>query len=396
MKFVEDVFLVFADAVDFGQIHVQGQDLSAIRSFQNSIFNQKHLTEQQSKYILKLLQKYKTISSIAGIDLQSVLDEPAWKNPFRVLDTSKKIYIEENSLGNIEIFVKFPYFLKEVFETEFPNSKSIWDPVNLVRKIDLKNINIIALHEFASRHHIDISEDFQKLHDDIEEIWNQEENFTPHSKILNGTVVLKNCTDSAEVYFNQHKTQNIEQDLFLAKSMGFCLKTEEKNIGIVEKIASSTDNYFRTENILNIFELYKKLNRPRIVLIIDRTSDISEFVENFVDNADIAEIDRSDIKVCFRMSAEEDKSKKFNSWIKENNLTGPVLDGKIFIFSHKPAKWLFTDSYDTKIIVTNSLFTSTNSISSSWMNSHHCVIFVGEITPTVKHRMAKGKNVVEL
>ncbi len=396
MKSVEDVFLEFAHAVDFGQIPVQHQDISAINSFQNSLLLQKQLTKAQSQFILKILHKYKTLAKFHGIDLQGTIDNPIWKNPFRIIDQAKRIYVEETDLGIIEIFLKFPYAYKEVFEKEFLNAVSVWDPTKSARKIKLVDANIVALNEFAVKHNLEIDESFQRLYDNVEEIWNQEEDFVPFSKIVNDTVELINADESAKIYFDRHKTGNLNRDLFLAKSMNFCLKLEEKNLSVIEKIASSKDNYFYTSDILKTLNLYKELDRPKLALIVDRASNVEEFVKHFVDQSDVAGIDRKDIKVCFRLSAEEDENKKFNNWIKDNNLNGPVAEGKIFIFSHKPAKWLFATDNEIKIIVTNSLFSSTNQITVSWVNAHPCVIFVGETTPTIKNRMPKGKNVVEL
>lgn len=393
--FVEDIFLEFATAVDFGQIRIQSQDSSAIHSFQTSLLSQKQLTKAQSQFILRLLQKYRVLANTAGVDVQPAIDNPLWKNTFRILDQSKKVYVEKNDLGNIDIFVKFPYNYKDIFEKEFPGSESVWDTIKNARRIKIKNINVIHLREFAIEHELELDTEFQNLCDEIEEIWIQEENISPHSKIINDRVEIVNANEDSIRYFENNKTGNVTKDLFLAKSMSFCLKTEEKNLSTVEKIASSTDNYFYSPRISKVLELYKNLDRPKIALIIDRTSDVEEYVKFFVEQADDSGIDRNDIKVCFRLSAEEDSNKKFNNWIKENNLTGPVADGKIFILSHKPPKWLFKETEDIKIIVTNHLFNSTSTVTSSWFNSHPCVIFVGDYTPAVK-KISKGRSIVEL
>jgi len=57
VNFVEDVFLEFANAVDFGRISVQPQDLPAIRSFQTAVIMQRPFTRPQSLFVLKILQK---------------------------------------------------------------------------------------------------------------------------------------------------------------------------------------------------------------------------------------------------------------------------------------------------------------------------------------------------
>jgi transcriptional regulator len=396
VNFVEDVFLEFATAVDFGHISVQSQDLPAIRSFQTAVIVQRPFTKPQSLFVLKILQKYSVLAAMAGVELHDVVNSPIWKTPFRIIDLTKSIFVQENDLGGLEIYVKFPYSLKEQFDKSFPGMPSPWDQNKSARKIQLKDANVVALREFAVQHQIEIDEKFQELHDNIEEIWSQEEYIVPHSQIENNQAVLKNACEEAEEYFNSHKTNSLEQDLFLAKSMNFCLKTDKKNLSDIEKIATAKDNYFYTSQVSKVLSLYTSLNRPKIAVIVDRTSDVEEYTKHFVELADLEGIDRQDIRVCFRLSAEEENHKKFNSWIKDNNLNGPVAGGKIFIFSHKPAKWLFSTNEEIKIIITNSLFSSTSQTTSKWISSHPCVIFIGESKPSVRDQISKGKNVIQL
>ena len=94
----------------------------------------------------------------------------------------------------------------------------------------------------------------------------------------------------------------------------------------------------------------------------------------------------------YRLNKEEDKF-GFNQWVKDNELGGPVDDGKIFIFQQKPPKWLFSREVPVKIIVTNSLYPLPSNITQSWMDSHTCVCFVGEVKAS---RNTKDNKIVEL
>jgi hypothetical protein len=90
------------------------------------------------------------------------------------------------------------------------------------------------------------------------------------------------------------------------------------------------------------------------------------------------------------MDKNEDKG--FNQWVKDNQIGGSVEGGKLFIFQNKPAKWLFTNDIDVKIILTNSLYPVPSVTTQTWMDTHTCVCFVGD----VKASHFKEKNIVEL
>lgn len=396
IRHVEDVFLEFAHAVDMRQISVQHQDIPAISSFQNVVLNNKALTKAQSSFLLKILTKYKIGAKMAGIDFNDSIINPIWRYPFRVIDHSRHISVGHDSKENLVIWIKFPYAVKEQFEKEFPNMKSTWDSENLVRVIAVKDANVIALREFCENMDFNLDQTFIDLCDSVEEIWNQEENFLPYSVVKSNRVLLINATADAEDYFENHKTENLEENMFLAKSMNFCLKMEEKNLTLIQKIATAQDNYFYTNDLANIFEILKSMPTAKIAVLVDRTSETLDFVKKFVKFAENVNFSKNDIRVCFRLNAEEDKNLNFNQWIKDNEINGPVSSGRIYIFRHKPAKWLFTSEENVKIIVTNSLFTNTNISVSHWMDSHPCVIFVGEQKPAMRAFSNKEKKIVNL
>ena len=130
----------------------------------------------------------------------------------------------------------------------------------------------------------------------------------------------------------------------------------------------------------DFFDLYKQVDGIVCVLIDRNTQDSIEWLQKFVESADIAGIPRSDIRVCFRDPTE--KKSQLNAWIKDNNLGGKVQEGKILIFFHKPPKWLFKDNIDVKIVVTNSYTPINEPTSSVWLDTHHCVCYLSDIKPT--------------
>jgi len=91
--YIEDIFLEFHNRL-VSVTTVSQQDILASASFYNLISAGNNVTESQSRFMLKLLEKYKTYVSSLEFNYKENLVKPEWRQPFRILDDTKKIYIE--------------------------------------------------------------------------------------------------------------------------------------------------------------------------------------------------------------------------------------------------------------------------------------------------------------
>lgn len=391
-SYIEDVFSEFYEKCT-NNWAMSSHDGRVLNDFYGKIISGEELTQNQAKYLLRLMSTYKNLAKSNGLDIATFLENPVWKRPFRFVDTTRRVSVELNENGLPIVCMKFPYSLKDKFdrEVEKENSRnSFWDHDNKLRKLDLYRYNLIHLDEFVKSNNFEIDESFSSVISEAEEIWNQQETITPYSVIENGSVLLKNANDDSINYFSERKTKNIKQDLFLAKSMGFPARLAHSPEDICETISSKIENNFWIKELIEFFNLYKTLDGITVIILDRNTEDVIGWLEKFVNNADYAGIPRSIIKVCFRES--ENKNSKLNTWIKDNYVGGTVKDGKILIFQHKPPKWIFKEDHDIKIIATNSFTPAIDPITVSWLFSHHCVCYLGDIVPT----MTKDKIIVKL
>jgi hypothetical protein len=390
-EFVEDIFVEFYDWIIQQKISVQGQDFAPITSFYEKIINGNELTKNQANFLIKLLEKYKTLAGMAGLDYRSQLSDPKWRRNFRVLDLSKKIYVELRE-KKLEICLKFPYQLKKEFEDEIEHGQthyahSSWDHEHKVRRLNFYNYNLIALYEFALKHNFEIDDTFMDVLAEVEEIWQNSEHIVPHSEISLDGVMLHNASETAAQWWQQHRTNDIHRDLLLAKSMGF--RYQEKPQNILEKIASSQENSFWIKDNRDFFSL-TKLFPGKICVLMDRSSATLPWLQTFVADADKNQVSREEIKVCFRDA--KGSTTGLNEWIKSAGVGGKVDSGRILIFESKPAKWLFKSSDDVTMLVTNNIFPPTSNMARDWFMCHPCVIYLGDTKPTEN----KGQKIVEL
>ena len=384
-QYTEDIFLEFYNLMVRHGFALTGQDQSATYNFYSLISAGSLLTQSQAGLIVKILKKHKVIAQKYNFDYSDQIENPVWKNEFRILDLTKKIFVEKDEAGELLIFLKFPFSMKETFDREFSTEKdhfrhSKWNQEKKLREVKFSEINVVALYEFLQKHNFEIDDSFLEVVELVEDLWTNQEDFLPYSTIFENQLVLINSNEYADAYFEKNSTGEIYHDMLLAKSMQFPLIPISKPQEIVEKIASSSNNIFWIDSNEKLFDVYKKID-GKICIVLDRASHKEQWLENFIKDSEKCQISRSDIRICFRESKESNSG--LNQWIKDNGLGGPVEDGKIFIFEHKPSKWLFKDNIDVKIVVTNNLYINPNTYVNDWMSSHPCVIYLGEIKPTL-------------
>jgi len=389
--YIEDVFVEFYLLAQFEGLPLYYQDQTASHNFYNIIFNNKQLTISQSNYILKILQKYKTIAQTKNLDYSAALEAPQWKNTFRTIDTTKRVWIERTEDKTIVICLKFPYQLKVEFDTEVESHNDgiwgSWDPERKIRILPLYDINIIQINEFVKKHGFEIENSFVDALSEVEEVWQNQDTVLPHSLITEHGVILVNSPEDADAWFNEHASGDVVTDLLLAKSMGYLYTIAPTTLS--EKIAASPGNSFWIKNSSDFLELCRHINN-KICIVLDRTSDTLAWLKTFAQDLDLAGIDRQTVKVCFRMN--KDDQSGLNDWVGDNGFGGKVDEGNILIFNHKPAKWLFKEEKTVTLLVTNNLYPSTNSITKDWLTSHPCVIYLGDIKPSE----LRNQNIVEL
>ena len=391
-SYVEDVFLDFYDrAVDLWQM--APQDYRILTDFYNKLSQGQELTQNQGNYLLRLLGKYQLLALSQGLDLSACLGNPVWKTSFRVLDYTKSIFVEKDEDGLLWVCLKFPYAFKDVFDREVDkllSAQSKWDFDKRLRKIDLYQCNLIHLQEFVKKNGFEIDESFIDVVAQTEEIWDQQDSIIPHAIADGVSINLKNADADTVSYWNDHRTDSYQKNLFLAKQMGYVVKFSSTSQTLIEEISASAATDFWIKDLSTFFELYQTLGGVFCILVDRNTQDVVDWLQDFVNHSDFAGIPRNEIKVCFRES--DSKNSKLNKWIKDNYVGGTVKDGKILIFQHKPPKWLFKDDIDVKIIATNSFTPIAEPLTSAWISGHHCVCYLGDIKPT----KIKDKKIVEL
>ena len=392
--YTEDIFLEFYYLVDRNIVSVEHRDVEPIESFYNTINSGKQLTRSQSNFIIRILSKY-----IHNIDdkidgVKETIENPKWKNSFREIDNTRSLslHVDENHVKYL--LVKFPFAFKDTYAKEFTGGSrnlSAWDVELKVQKIKLLDVNLVSFVDLARKYKFEIDSTVIDAVDTVEEYWNDQLDYIPYSVVEEQLVQLKNATESSINYFEKHKTGNIDQDLFLAKTLGYTAHNREP-ITFIDRIVTSDENKFWIKTTESLLTILKNINNWPVVIVLDRATDTIDWCNQFINT--LTETGNQDIKtkICFRYPNTEAKGSAFNQWIKDSGFGADMKEGQIFICNHKLPKWMLKDEFDVKIVISNGIFPSTNTTTESLIDSHHTVFFLGDIKPSEKRK----KKIVEL
>ena len=389
--FTEDLFVDFLDTIERNYYSIQYQDRSAAHSFYDSIKMGKQFTEKQAQYVLKILYKYRKAVG-DEIDYGDHMEMPQWKLPFRVIDNSKKAWIDKIE-KEWKICLKFPFHFKQDFDDFIKEirydreAENRWHPHEKIRSLSLYDYNLVLLKEFLKLNDFEFDHEFNDVVERVEEIYQDQKEYKKTSNIKEGVVELKNASDSARLYFRKHKTGKIDNDLVLAKSMGHIYKGKsKKGSAWNKKIAGAEGNQFWVKDLGDFLKLGYSVE-GKIAIILDRTSEPYDWLSKFNEAVDKNNFDRNDFRICFRSSKHEGAD--FNDWIRDNGYGGKIEGAKFLIFNQKPAKWLFKDEKDVTILASNNLFAVGTSMMRNLFKNHPCVVYIGDIAPTIQEPLVE-------
>ena len=388
-EFIEDLFLDFVDGCKLLNMGLQPHDVSAVSSFYALLHGTGEVTQAQANYIIKILKKYPNYLIKMNLD-SGLLDNPKWKHPFRIIDHSKRIFVEQNNDG-LFLCVQHPFSLKDSFEKTCVRYNKIgtnsWNPDTKIRTYDWYSVNPVLVREFGQANGYELSLEFLDLADQTEEIWNDAERYEKSVIEIDQKLMLINATESAERYFYSHATGNRYDDLLLAKNLGHRFNSS-RSTNIIELISRENSNNFWIKQLDRVIELFDQIDGK--ICVVSSRDHVKSWVQDFVTKVEKTRHSLDGIRVCFREKNNDDPD--FNSWIKNKNLGGDIASGRIFIFKEKPAKWLMENDQDVKIVILNGAFPPSSANAQHWLEQQSCVIYTGNLRPS----LTKGKNIVEL
>lgn len=371
-EYIEEEFIKFYNSVNLYSLSLK--EANACESFYDLCISHSAFTEKQAIYLKLILKKYHP-----GYD--TTLN---FRHPFRILDERKIVYVkEEDQEEKIAIAFKFPYHFLETFDKEFETSGSYskftyWDPEEKARKIELHNANYLKICNFVNEHGFFKEPSFLELEAYLQEAINRQDEAIPYSIFEGNSVSLQNAEESSVEFFLNNKKNHKDTDALLAKIMGFPVKLVKKDKTQIEHLVSSNKQFFWLKDIEKFFSILKTI-KTKTCIMLDRDDEQKIWLKNFIEKAQ-KHIPEKKIKICFRESQEKDP--KFNQWVKETGLGGKVDQGDVYIFQHKPPKWILNEKHNMLFIATTMINPPSNLLTQDFFLSNPCVIHLTDVRPT--------------
>lgn len=338
--FIEDIFQIL---VSIGN-KTNYYDQNIVNSFSYQLSVNKELTEKQSKLIIKLLKKYKKhIDQCLNLDIDQYLNNPVFKNPFRLVSIHKNISIIDTQIYGKTIKLDFNYNesiinkIKQIRQlNSFVAKCSHFDSNEKSWLFELNEQNLIALQPLLIEFQFEIDTVIKNYLDQIAYVQSNLEKFLPmvvnennHYKIINLNLMTENSEINSciDLLFLARKfgvtvwDENIENELSNNSINELVKKFLKTDPGTIFEVDLSKND------ILSISDIVKYLF-PCLVIIpggleFEKLQQALKIFHNIG-------ITNQEMSVLFRL--DNSSNFEFNQYIKTNNLNNPVQNSTKVVF----------------------------------------------------------------
>jgi hypothetical protein len=338
------------------------RDRSILYSMAAQLKRNLPFTSKQADLVIKIMRDNQHLySNIDNLNL--LLETPVYKYAFRVIDTTRKIFLDEE---HQEIRVKFPFDKKINKALEKVRGRHSYNIASKCHVYKLQENNILELIDSLKDFKFEIDKKLLTWYNEIKKISNDPENYIPTADIVNGNIVLKNSNNSLIEYFNENRKGNIVADAYLAKFMGVMVANSlalndsmlEQSNQLTRKIIFNKHNKFVISadslfDKFNIAEFIKESMSFPILIFMNETDNLITQFKQWVTELNKNNIENQHISVLFRSNTHHD----FNNFIKDNNLNNLIdQNTKVVFVKNKVPKILYKLNFKPKLIITSSSF----------------------------------------
>ena len=380
---------------------VSGHDATILSSFADQIaYNANQLTEKQGHLALRILNKHRDVLRPAVKNLDSHLDNPKWKNPFRVLTKNKRISIKAydaqgvTPYGKMRICIEFPYEndLVEIMRKRNGEVhdvfKGIWDGDLKQWVFPLSERNIEWLGNTLLTREFQADEQFLEYFKSISDALIDLENHIPMLVSVDGKFQLKNCHKNIP----QPDTEDLVQALFCAREYGITTwdDTIESQLATMHPVTktilsiSSKKHPWVDSGMYNINSFTDLITHGGPALVIIPGGSELEMVKNWSEFGRSLGFRTEDMSVMFRLPNDQSD---FNQYVKAENLNGPVTDNTKMVFvSTKITKPLIKSGVKFNTVINLGYYNYMHFTMSTIVDNARNLVYYSTKAPTIQKR----------
>jgi len=374
MMFIEDLVASIAD--DDRQIsRLPVKDANLIKNIARQLKNGTYLTEGQANLLIKVLKE--NFFNLTIPNLALFLDLPAFKYKFRVLDTTKKIFLySDNVIG-----IKYPFNnkLNNLINSVVGSRYVEFSKKDKSYTVPLTTKNIYELVSSFQTYGFVVDEKIMGWYQEIKKIKSDAESYVPLIDFDNA-LYLKNTNQVILDYYNSNRRLELVADLFLAKTLGLEFSSIVKEKLDQEDISSLTKTIFKSNknkfflsnkkhSISNVVGSMKELHCWPIVIMLE-DNNLNGLENWFIDLTNQG-IDAKQMSVLFRST----NNKDLNNFIKSKQLNNLVDDNtKVVFVKQKIPKLLFKIPFKPKLLICSTRYYA-HYTAAKMVDSHPLVLY---------------------
>lgn len=316
------------------------------------LFGCNGFTEKQSQLALKIIRRYQDqLNDFYRKDITTYLDTPVYRLAIRTPAANyRKVSVVAHPQWTRAVKVEFPYnesFVNLIRENRNDTNFAIWEKEAKAWMFSLSESNIKLIKKIIETEVFDIDDEFKEYSHQVDDIFQQIENFMPMLVIEDGKPKYRNVSK----YTPELKTENILQSIFEARKAGIdvwddqvqsFIATEDLHSHVKSFIMSppATQMHVDSANIsMNVLKDIVQYLEPVLIIIpggmeLTKTETAYKFLKD-------QGLDDSEISVMFRLPG--NTGKNFNDFVKLNNLNNPITEKtRAVIVSQKMPKPVLT------------------------------------------------------
>jgi hypothetical protein len=359
--------------------HWSQRDRKVLVSLSKQIQSGNFLTENQGKLLLKIIKEnWEVVTATVTADI-SLIEDPQWSEPFRVIEQFRKIFISLDE--NPKIVVEFTY------------NKRIRQRINDLNKVlqgqvvcanprqyhlPLTEQNIYNVVSHFKSDDFEIDEKIMDFYHEIEEIIESKKNVYDVFSLVNEKLIsaikkdIGDITNENLMLLNDRRIKYQYQ--ILSKNPENSLKNSMANRSST-KVWIDSSNHELTEVIQNL----RELNRFPL-LVVFNGHDSKECLKN-LEKLSKSVID-SNTGIYFRFDNYNDSDKQFNMFIQFNQLNAKLSPTTLVagIANNKLPKFMIKNGwYPNSIISFSNNFK--NNKSSYYCDSVDLIVYYNDKQP---------------
>lgn len=298
---------------------LEKEDYNILTSVARQVFKGTALTDRQFDMLARKFEKYTLQFEQNGIDITRVVDNKVIRTPFRNVDRTQRVYLEDKF-----IIAQFPFNKKLIAKIQklrnettgqIHNDKNKW-------KIELSEINVKVIGDTLSK--FNFSQEFQDLYDTIltykfEEhvpgiYKNELKNIHPEA-LANAEKECGDLKSNLIKYIDRRQQFGIEH---IDIDINFPRTKLSEQIAFRKTSIVHIGSNIDLESVIAAID---ELKRYPVLVVADEeqledVAVIKSLFSKYVNNEHQA--------VMFRMANDSVANSNFNEWVKENKLNNWV------------------------------------------------------------------------